>query len=160
MLPIKTASHNGTSSPLTYVTPLNKFLKCPTTVLRQASSLRLANQMSILSRFLPTFTISMLRCLKDFTSVPRLPLTVTTRLLTERVTGMCVSLRYAGVYYAIFKDTHTITRDVNYLSCLYGPHLCERWTKKFGYLSTNITKSDHPKSNYIESTSIQVYIAS
>ena len=73
---------------------------------------------------------------------------------------MCASLRYAGIHHENFKAIHTITRDVNYLSCLYGPHLCKRWIKKFGYLSTNITKSDHPQSNYIESTSTQVYIAS
>jgi hypothetical protein len=45
---------------------------------------------------------------------------------------VCVLLRYTDVYDQFLQAIHTITRDVNYLSCLYGPHLCERWTRKLG----------------------------
>ena len=81
------------------------FFKWPTTVLRQASCFLLANQMSILSLFLPTLAISIRRCLKDLTRVPRLPFTVTIRLFTESVTThrvrVCQYCKCVSVYVCV-----------------------------------------------------------
>ena len=61
------------------MTPLIIFSIWVQMVLTQANSLRLANQTSTRTFFLPTSVSSNFRCLKFLTRVPRGPLTVTSR---------------------------------------------------------------------------------